>query len=217
MKTLIHTARVKVAALFAMLFAWIYPFPAGLGQVGTEYTGDDDEETGDDDEILGAIRRDQRAKQGARRPAPGAARPVGAAGKPRPQANINPTALRVPMGVGTHFWAATEVDEVLFEVEPQRDFTPDRMVVDVAKDVLDAAILVNITSIKVGDMPQNPNDSVPLPAIMFASNATDAHVQFDTVKASRKLLVKAAPTDVVTAGVTIQIGMYGWMVRGSQG
>lgn len=211
--------RLSLATALVKLSGSLLPL-----EIGAEFTSGDDDTEGDDwtgdDDILGALRRGVAPRNAGRNQPPARRPPTRAplpqAGKPRPTANINPAALRVPMGIGSHTWAATHGEEITFEVEPQRDFTPDRMVVDfITNDV----VLLNITSIKVGDMPQNPNDEVPMPAALFAKETTDAHVQFDTVKASRKLLVRAEPTAALAAmtSATASLGMFGWMVRGSQG
>lgn len=125
-----------------------------------------------------------------------------------------PSQLGVPIGVGVASWANTNTDTIDLEVEPQVNFAPKRLIIDVAASGATAAIVV-VRNITVGVTPQLPATSQPIPASLFAKDATVSAVAFQVVKAGIKFTVTLGVTAAPGSGVTITAacGAYGKIVR----
>lgn len=161
-----------------------------------------------DDDILGAARRSvaRAAGKGLRRP------PIGT----RSQLRSQPIAAkRVPLGLGTALWDSTSTsNDFELEVEPQRDFQGERLVLTQTNADPTAPGIVTVKSIKIGDVEQLPS-SKGVPIEMFSATAVGAAVDFTMCARGCKLTVTLTIAAIPAAGddVTVTAGLYG-MVAG---
>lgn len=163
---------------------------------------------GDDDEEAGALwadalRRAKRAKANGGRPrlAPPPVIRTGPAGQ---------AMKRIPLGVGTVTFGAATGTSLTAEVEPQRGYTPQRLVLAVTRTGASATGSVKVTSIKHGDVEQLPASN-GCPAAMFQADTTDAELDLTPVTPGMKVIItvsiSAAPAGADT--VVCDLGYYG--------
>lgn len=121
---------------------------------------------------------------------------------------------RVPLGMGSHQFANAAATTRTFEVEPQRDFQGERLVISEAKvGASTAAILGTVTSVKIGDVEQLPG-GLGVPVEMFFRDAVGAMLDLSNCRGGRKLAIIIAITAAPGAGdtITYTMGMYGAVV-----
>ncbi len=117
---------------------------------------------------------------------------------------------RLPLGIGTVTFGAATGTSLTVEVEPQRGYTPKRLVAAVSRTGASATGLVRLTSLMIGDVQQLPaSNGVPIE--MFDTQATDAELDLTPVipgqKVTLTLTISAAPAGADT--VVVNLGFYG--------
>lgn len=169
---------------------------------------------GDDDEELGAIWSD------ALRKAQAAKNRRGPAGRPRlaPPPVIKtqasgPSMKRIPLGIGTVTFALNTGVSLSAEVEPQRGYTPQRLVVSVTRTGTTSTGAIKVTSIKHGDVEQLPASN-GCPAAMFAADTTDAELDLTPVTPGMKITITVSCSTAVTGtdSIVVDLGYYGQAV-----
>jgi len=174
--------------------------------------GEDDDFDGEVGAITNLLNR-VRAKQGR---SPVNPRRV-AASLPRLQAppviNTGPAGLSmktIPLGLGTVTFTAASGTSLSAEVEPQRGYTPKRLVAALTRTGASATGSVKLTSLKIGDIEQLPSSN-GCPASMFDAQATDAHLDLSPATPGMKVVatwsISAAPAGADT--VVLDAGFYG--------
>ena len=165
-----------------------------------DYMGNDDmgdDEMGDD-EILGAVARRARKAQLVGR-------------------NRAPVKVRGFLGLGEARFIAGGPTSITLEVEPQRAFRGERLVIARRESGgVTVASSTRVQSIFIGDKPQSPSIQQPAPTEMFSPDATESGVDFDKAVPGVKILVTLTLTGVALAGaefVSLNCGMYGDMLH----
>lgn len=185
-----------------------------LGDDEDYVSGEDDDLEGDDD-FIGAARKQIR-RVAARKPAAAGGR---VAALPRPAAaaqDVEPHRVKSYLGIGAVALtnASTAADRT-FTVEPQREFTITRLIVDEVKSAAGVGGLLLVRSATVGDLPQSPSAAQPAPASMFKPEATGAEIRFQTIGKGLEFVLVVDTTVALGMGETLSVGAgaYGWMVR----
>lgn len=116
----------------------------------------------------------------------------------------------LPLGIGTVSFGAATGTSLSVEVEPQRGYTPKRLVAAISRTGASATGLVKLTSLMIGDVQQLPaSNGVPIE--MFDTQATDAELDLTPCtpgqKVSLTLTISAAPAGADT--VVVNLGFYG--------
>jgi hypothetical protein len=163
--------------------------------MGEEIEGDDDG-IGEDD-LIGAL------KGGARRARKPTLRTPAA----------GPTRKRGYVGLGFVTYGAAESGIKTLEVEPQRDFRPERLVIVVTPSSGAAPSVKMVEVVNVGVDPQSPSSNAA-PIEMFGPLATHSGVDFAIVKSGQKFTVKVSIDTVPGGGenVKIAVGALGDML-----
>jgi len=124
-----------------------------------------------------------------------------------------PFGLQTPAGANFIQFTASSGTTLFFEVEPQRDFQAERLLITQSRSGTTATGLSVVTSIKVGDVEQLPS-SGGVPVEMFSADATESAIDLSNCRGGIKLritiVISAAPT--MTDTVTITAGFYGKVV-----
>lgn len=165
--------------------------------LGYEEMGFDDEELGYEE--IGARRRPVRKKL------------LGPAAATMRSAGMQRLARkRVPLGLGSHTFAFAGATAHTFEVEPQRDFQGERLILDVTRSSSTVSEGVRVTSINIGDVEQMPAGE-GFPASGFRPDATYAQVDFSTCKGGTKVRVTIELSDALESGetITVEAGIFG--------
>lgn len=170
------------------------------------YDGDDNDELG---AFYSAALKSARQKQAMRRPAQGQ-RPRLAA---PPVINTQAGGLamkRIPLGIGTVTFALATSLSLSAEVEPQRGYTPQRLVISVARTGTTSTGAIKVTSIKHGDVEQLPASN-GCPSAMFAADTTDAELDLTPVTPGMKITVTVSCSTAVTGtdSIVVDMGYYG--------
>lgn len=125
---------------------------------------------------------------------------------------------RVPLGLGSFTFVFGGATAHTFEVEPQRDYQAERLILEVFRAFVAPAAAnpsegVLVTSIKVGDIEQLPS-SDGMPSGAFKPEAVGAEVELSTCKAGTKLKVELTLSDALESGesITCDAGFYGAVV-----
>lgn len=168
---------------------------------------------GDDDELgafYSAALKSARQKQAMRRPAQQGQRPRLAA---PPVINTQAGGLamkRIPLGIGTVTFALNTGVSLSAEVEPQRGYTPQRLVLSVTRTGTTSTGAIKVTSIKHGDVEQLPASN-GCPSAMFAADTTDAELDLTPVTPGMKITVTVSCSAAVTGtdSIVVDMGYYG--------
>lgn len=171
---------------------------------------DDDDEVG---AFYDAALRASRAKRAARRGGPTNGRPRLA---PPPVINTQaggPAMKRIPLGIGTVTFALNTGVSLSAEVEPQRGYTPQRLVVSTTRTGATSTGSIKVTSIKHGDVEQLPASN-GCPAAMFAADTTDAELDLTPVTPGMKITITVTCSAAVTGtdSIVVDLGYYGQAV-----
>lgn len=164
---------------------------------GDDYSGDDGQgdNAGQDDDVGQAIMRAVRAQRGTRK-----------AGKPRLKApDAKPDRTRGYVGLEPlAIWTGADTAEKIIEVEPQRDFRPERVILT-EKRTAGAAVSQVRASISVGVDPQSPSNNF---AVIegFSSVATFSGVDFKIVKTGQKFTIRLSISVAPGAGESVTVG-----------
>lgn len=117
---------------------------------------------------------------------------------------------RLPLGGGRASFTATSGTSLSIEVEPQRGYTPRRLVIAVARTGTTATGLILLTSMTVGDVQQLPASN-GCPVEMFSADVTDGELDLTPCVPGQKITltftISAAPTTTDT--VVLSAGFYG--------
>lgn len=163
-----------------------------------------EEFAGFEDDEMGAVARRVRGRGLPRLKTPG----VSSAG-----ARLTPNLKRVPLGVGRLTFGAATGTTLTIEVEPQRGYTPRRLVASVARTGASATGLLLVTDIKVGDTQQIPA-SQGCPIEMFDAQATESEMDLTPAIPGQKITItvsiSAAPAGADT--VVVGLGFYGQVI-----
>lgn len=150
----------------------------------------------------------------------GAARRGPTGGRPRlappPVINTMPAGLsmkRIPLGIGTVTFALSTGTSLTAEVEPQRGYTPQRLVASVTRTGTTSTGSIKVTSIKHGDTEQLPSSN-GCPVAMFAADTTDAELDLTPVTPGMKIIVTVSCSVAVTGtdSIVVDLGYYGQAV-----
>lgn len=155
----------------------------------------------------------------------GSRRPPNRKMLPRPPASTMRSAgaqrialKRVPLGLGSFTFVFGGPTSHTFEVEPQRDYQSERLVLETFRAFVGPALAfpsegVLVTSIKVGDIEQLPS-SDGMPSGAFKPEAVGAELELSTCKAGTKLKVELTLSDALESGesITTDAGFYGAVV-----
>jgi hypothetical protein len=119
---------------------------------------------------------------------------------------------RVPLGLGSFRFTAATATTNRFIVEPQRDFQPERIIIETTKGG-GATANVRVTSIKVGDSEQMPA-GLGMPSPAFRADAVDAYLDLTLCKGGIELMVECALSAALAGVETIDVdvGIYGRVV-----
>jgi hypothetical protein len=138
---------------------------------------------------------------------------------PKPPASTSASAgqqgvatKRVPLGLGSNTFTFGGSTVHTFEVEPQRDYQAERLVIDSETNASATGAIV--TSIKVGDIEQMPSGE-GMPITAFAHDAVDAYLDLSVCKGGTKLSVEVQLTGTALAsGETFNVdcGFFGRVV-----
>lgn len=130
-----------------------------------------------------------------------------------PVINTGPSGLSMktlPLGIGTVTFTAASGTSLSVEVEPQRGYTPKRLVAELTRTGATATGSVKLTSLKVGDIEQLPASN-GCPASMFQANATESELDLSPATPGMKIVatwaISVAPGAADT--VTVDCGFYG--------
>lgn len=117
---------------------------------------------------------------------------------------------RVPLGIGTVTFALNTGTTLTAEVEPQRGYTPQRLVVSITRTGTTSTGSIKVTSIKHGDVEQLPASN-GCPAAMFAADTTDAELDLTPVIPGMKVTVTVTCSAAVTGtdSIVVDLGYYG--------
>lgn len=120
---------------------------------------------------------------------------------------------RVPIGLGGHTFAFGGATSFTFEVEPQRDYQAERMVLDVTRSSSTVSEGVRVTSIDIGDIEQLPSGE-GVPAACFRPDTTYSALDLSTCKAGTKLRVTVELSDALesTESISVECGFFGKVV-----
>lgn len=174
---------------------------------GDDDVGGDDYVGADDAEILGAIRAVRNRGQGQTRRAM----------KPQLRGEPGPVKkLRGYLGMGTAVFTSVSGTLLTAQVEPQRTFRPERLIIDRTDgSAATAGISASVAAIFIGDQPQSPSVEQAAPIAMFRADATVSGIDFDKCIPGQKIVIQytvsAAPTG--TELITLASGFYGDMLR----
>lgn len=165
-----------------------------------DYTGDDysgdggqGDDAGNDDDVGQAIMRAVRAQKARK------------AGKPRLKApDAKPDRTRGYVGFEPlAVWTGADAAEKLIEVEPQRDFRPERVILT-EKRTAGAAVSQVRASISVGVDPQSPSNNF---AVIegFSNDATFSGVDFKIVRTGQKFSIRLSISVAPGAGESVTV------------
>lgn len=175
---------------------------SGYDEIGEDEAGYD--EIGEDETGAKVMRHRKTGRLKLLKPAASTSRSAGA----------QKIALkRTALGMGVKQFVSSGSTVVTFEVEPQRDFQPERLIIDESHtSTVTAKALV--TSIKLGDIEQLPTgDGMPVEA--FARDAVGAGIELSTCKAGTKCKVEITLNGTALASgetMTLTAGFYGEVV-----
>jgi len=177
--------------------------------VGYDEIGDDDI-----DNMLSGYDEIGARSRGARRGSPNRKRLAAPPASTTRSAGAQRIALkRVPLGLGSFTYVFGGATVHTFEVEPQRDYQAERLVMEVFRSGPTVTEGVLVTSIKVGDIEQLPS-SDGMPSGAFKPEAVGAELELSTCKAGTKLKLEVSLSDALesTETITIDAGFYGAVV-----
>lgn len=161
---------------------------------GGDYTSGDDDETG-------------AARRGGKR-----------ASLPASRGDVSANRVKAFVGLGVYQWTNT-IGAIAhqFVVEPQREFTPTRVVIIEEKSATGEGGVLLVTDISCNGIPQSPAPGSPAPARMFSDVVTESGVVFQTVGKACQFVVTLQPSSAPSMGETVDasVGAYGWSVMGS--
>lgn len=117
---------------------------------------------------------------------------------------------RIPLGVGTVTFALNTGVSLSAEVEPQRGYTPQRLIASVTRTGTTSTGAIKVTSIKHGDVEQLPASN-GCPIAMFDAQATDAELDLTPVTPGMKVTITVSCSTAVTGtdSIVVDIGYYG--------
>lgn len=131
-----------------------------------------------DDAVLGAIMR-QRIKQQR-----------GVPRRPAIRQQATPmTGKRVPLGMPSLTFAAASGTSIAVEVEPQRGYQAERLIVALLRTGATATGLVRVSSIKIGDVEQLPSGN-PVTTELFRADGVDLELDLTMCPAGVKMRVE---------------------------
>ena len=138
-----------------------------------------------DDAVLGAIMR--RKLRGNVAPRPQVRQP-----------GVRPTGKKVPLGIPSVTFGAATGTSITVEVEPQRAYQANRLVLAILRTGASATGLVRVRSIKIGDVEQLPSSN-PVSAEMFRADGVDLDLDLTECPAGVKITI-TVDTSAAPAG-----------------
>jgi len=120
---------------------------------------------------------------------------------------------RTPLGLGSFTFDDSTGTDHEFEVEPQRDYQGERLIVSVVKTNALATSVV-VKSILVGDISQMASRQA-MPAEAFQPDAVGSELDLSLCKGGTKFIVEIQLTGAVlgsTDEIQVNVGLYGAVV-----
>lgn len=137
-----------------------------------------------------------------------------------PRLPYNPRAARAAaiksyMGLGSNTWSGAEVNEHLFDAEPQSTFLGKRLVIGKSQSTGSASGSGQITKpLTIAGKPQTPAPDQNAPIEMFAPEVTYASLDLMPATAGTKITIGITPNAAPGSGetFTVTVGLFGeWL------